>query len=133
MGADGREAIEVVRGIVKMPAILRIDVDKPFLVKKSFTKRTCLFYSLGYLESCKEVVKDLNERGRKAMLLFQPFTVPNKDFAQELMKKGHSIGLHAVHTRDYKDFLGDLNKISKSFNGTVYGFTKHGSGKRWLI
>ena len=91
-----------------MPAILRIDVDKPFLVEKSFTKRTCLFYSLGYLESCKEVVNDLNSRGIKASLFFQPFTVPNKEFAQELIKKGHSIGLHAVHTKDYKDFLRDL-------------------------
>ena len=117
-----------------MPAILRIDVDKPFLMwgsaprpsdkpceglKKSFTKRTCLFYSFGYLEPCKKLVDDLNSRGIKASLFFQQrgctpsnpasdiryaqsdcrlikTKVPNKDFAQELMKHGHSIGLHAV-------------------------------------
>ena len=28
----------------------------------------------------------------------------NKDFAQDLLKKGHSVGLHAVHTKDFKDF-----------------------------
>jgi hypothetical protein len=52
-----------------------------------------------------------------------------KDFAEELLKKGHSIGLHTVHTKDYKDFSRDLNKISKRFDDRVYGFTKHGSGK----
>ena len=81
-----------------MPAILRIDVDKPFLMlgsaprpskpckglKKSFTKRTCLFYSFGDLGPCKKLVDDLNERGIKASLFFQPFTVLH----------GHSIGLH---------------------------------------
>ena len=40
-----------------------------------------------------------------ASLFFQPFTVPNKDFAQELVKEGHSAGLHAVHAND---FLWDL-------------------------
>ena len=101
MGADGGEAIEVVRGIVKMPTILRMDVDKPFLVKKSFTKRTCLFYSPEYLKPCKELIKGLNSRGIKGSLFFQPFTVPNKEFTQELVKEGHSIGLHAIHTKDF--------------------------------
>jgi len=55
---------------------------------------------------------------------------PNKDFAQELVKKGHSVGRHAVHTKDYKDFLRDLNKILRRFEGIVYGFTKHGFKKR---
>ena len=41
------------------------------------------------------------------------------------MEKRKSVGLHAVHTNDYKDFSRDLNKISKRFNGEVYGFTKH--------
>jgi hypothetical protein len=29
------------------------------------------------------MIKDLNERGIKASLFFQPFTVPNRDFAEE--------------------------------------------------
>ncbi|VUT27999.1 MAG: hypothetical protein SYNGOMJ08_00558 [Candidatus Syntrophoarchaeum sp. GoM_oil] len=43
-----------------------------------------------------------------ASLFFQPFTVPNKEFAEELLKDGHSIGLHAVHTKDCTDFSSDL-------------------------
>ena len=64
--------------------------------------------SLGYLESCKEVIKDLDDRGIKASIFFQPFTVPNKEFAEKLIQDGHSIGLHAVHTKDYKDISRDL-------------------------
>ena len=117
-----------------MPTILRIDVDRAYENRILHYARVNqeLFVgidSLGYLKPCRELVKDLNNRGIKASLFFQPFTVPNKDFAQELMKKGHSIGLHAVHTNDYKDFSRDLTKISKRFEGKVYGFTKHGSGK----
>ena len=129
-----------------MPAILRIDVDKTFLEKKSFTNNlsfkrkldqrnltdeSCFSFSTGFLFGKKKkcMIKDLNSRGMKESLFFQPFTVPNRDFAQELLKKGHSVGLHAVHTRDYKDFSRDLTKISRSFDGKVYGFTKHGSGK----
>ena len=113
MGEDGRKFIEVVRGIVKMPAILRIDVDRAYENRILHYVRVNqeLFPaqdSLGYLESCKEVIEDLNERGIKASLFFQPFTVQNKDFAQELLKKGHSVGLHAVHTKDYNDFSRDL-------------------------
>ena len=107
-----------------MPAILRIDLDKPFLVKKSFSKRTFLpsvkkltknipiafSFSTGFLfvKKKKCMIKDLSSRGIKASLFFQPFTVSNKDFAQDLLKKGHSVGLHAVHTKDYKDFSRDL-------------------------
>ena len=117
-----------------MSVILRIDVDRAYMKQPQDYLRT--YYgvfpaidSLGYLEHCKKMVGDLNERGIKASLFFQPFTVPNKDFAQELMKHGHSIGLHAVHTKDYNDFSRDLGKISRRFDGKVYGFTKHGSGK----
>jgi len=46
--------------------------------------------------------------------------VPNKDFAQELMKKGHSCRF----TKDYKDFLRDLGKMSCGFGGKVYGKDK---------
>ena len=162
-----------------MSAILRIDVDKPFLMwgsaprprkpsrglKKSFSKRTFLpsvknltkniplafsfstnlflgrkalpkeTYSFlaqvlslerkCFVKKKKCMIKDLNSRGIKASLFFQPFTVPNEDFAQKLVKVGHSVGLHAVHTKDFKVFSRDLNKISKRFNGNVYGFTKH--------
>ena len=88
-------------------------------------------FSTGFLfvKKKKCMIRDLNARGIKASLFFQPFTVPNKDFAQELVKERHSIGLHAVHTKDFKDFSRDLTKISKRFDGRVYGFTKHGSGK----
>lgn len=55
-----------------MPAILRIDVDMAnqelFLGIESF----------GYLKSCKEMIKDLNDRGIKASVVFQLFTIPNK-------------------------------------------------------
>ena len=89
-----------------MPAILRIDVDRAYESRILHYARVNqeLFFALdsqGYLESCKEVVNDLNSRGLKASLFFQPFTVPNKDFAQELLKEGHRIGLHAVHTKDF--------------------------------
>ena len=73
------------------------------------------------------MINDLNSRGLKASLFFQPFTVPNNDFAEELVNKGHSVGLHAVHANDYGDFLMDLNKISKRFDDRVYGFIKHSS------
>jgi hypothetical protein len=114
-----------------MPAILRIDVDRAYENRILHYARVSqeLFVgidSLGYLKSCKDVIEDLNSRGLKASVFFQPFTVPNKDFAEELVKEGHSIGLYAVHTNDYKDFSRDLNKISKRFEGEVYGFTKHG-------
>ena len=83
--------------------------------------------SLGYLKSCKDVVKDLNDRGIKASIFFQPFTVPNKEFAEELMKDGHSVGLHAVRTKGLKDFSRELGKMLKWFDSKVYGFTKQGS------
>ena len=115
-----------------MPAILRIDVDRAYenrilhylrVNQELFPVRD----SLEYLESCKEVVNDLNSRGLKASVFFQPFTVPNKEFAQELIKRGHSVGLQEAHTKDYKDFSSDLNRISKSFDGKIYGVIKHSS------
>jgi len=118
-----------------MSVILRIDVDRAYENRILHYMRVNqeLFLgidSLGYLKSSKEVIKDLNDRGIKASIFFQPFTIPNKEFAHELIKDGHSVGLHAVHTEDYGDFSRDLNKISKRFGGKIYGFTKHGSG--WL-
>jgi hypothetical protein len=89
-----------------MPAILRKDVDRAYENRILHYARVNqeLFFgidSLGYLNPYKEMVNDLNSRGIKAAVFFQPFTVPNKEFAQELMKHGHSVGLHAVHTKDF--------------------------------
>ena len=110
-----------------MPPILRIDVDKPFLRKKSFSKRTFLPsvktlaknisiafpFSTGFLFGKKKkcMIKDLNSRGLKASIFFQPFTVQNKEFARELMKKGHSVGLHAVHTKVFKAFSRNARSV----------------------
>ena len=115
-----------------MPAILGIDVDRAYENRILHYMRVNqeLFLgldSLGYLKSCKEVVKDLDDRGIKASIFFQPFTVPNKEFAEELMKDGYSVGLHAVRTKGLKDFSRELGKMSKWFDGKVYGFTEQGS------
>jgi len=91
-----------------MSVILRVDVDKPFLRKKSFTKRTCLFDSRGYLESCTEVMEDLNRRGLKASFFFQTYTLPKRNLARDLLSERHGFGLHAVRTKDLKDFSNDL-------------------------
>jgi len=92
-----------------MPAILRIDVDRAYENRILHYTRVNqeLFMgldSLGYLESCKEVIKDLDDRGIKASIFFQPFTVPNKEFAEELMKDGHSVGLYVVYMKCLDDF-----------------------------
>ena len=107
-----------------MPSIMRIDVDRNLFLGrkdlpttflpsvKTLTKNIPLAFSFntGFLFGKKKkcMIKDLNDRGIKASLFFQPFTVPNKKFAQELLKEGHSIRLHAVHTEDFKDFSRDL-------------------------
>ena len=88
-----------------MSVILRVDVDKPFLRKKSFTKRTCLFDSRGYLESCTEVIEDLNRRGLKASFFFQTYTLPKRDLARDLLSERHGFGLHAVRTKDFSNDL----------------------------
>jgi len=64
--------------------------------------------SLGYLESCKDVIEGLGDRELKASIFFQPFMVPNKDFVQELLNEGRRVGWHAVNTKDYKDISRDL-------------------------
>jgi hypothetical protein len=51
----------------------------------------------------------------------------DKGFAQELLTKECSVGLHTIHRKDYKDFSGDLNTISKRFDRGVCGFIKHSS------
>jgi len=79
-----------------MPPILRIDVDRAYESRILHYARVNqeLFLGIdspGYLEPCKKLVDDLNNRGIKASLFFQPFTVPNKEFAMDLLKEGYSI------------------------------------------
>lgn len=105
-----------------MSAILRIDVDRAYenMILHYTRANHELFMGidfLGYLESCKDVIKDLDDRGIKASIFFQPFTVP----VEEPMKDRPSVGLHAVRTSR------ELGKMLKWFDSKVYGFTKHGS------
>ncbi len=93
-----------------MPAILRIDVDRAYENRMLHYMRVNqeLFMgidSLGYLESCKDVIKDLDDRGIKASIFFQPFTVPNEKIDKDFIKNGSSAELHAVHTKKFKSFL----------------------------
>ncbi len=74
-----------------MPAMLRIDVDQAYenSILHYLRMNQELFMrldSLGYLKSCKEVIKDLYDIGIKASIFFQPFTVPNKYFVQEFFQ-----------------------------------------------
>lgn len=92
-----------------MPAILRVSVDQAYenRILHYIRVNQELFRgidSLGYLESCKGVLKDLDDRGMKASIFFQPFTVPNKEFDED----GHSVGLHAVSTKGLEDFPREL-------------------------
>lgn len=92
-----------------MPAILRIDVDRSYKSKilQYIRVNQELFLGLdspGYLKSCKEVIEDLDDRGIKASIFFQPFTVPNKESDEELMKNRYIVGLHAIHTKEFKCF-----------------------------
>jgi hypothetical protein len=116
-----------------MSAILRIDVDTAYqnriLNYARVNKELFLgMDALGYLGSCKVIADDLFERGIKASFFFLPFTLPSKLFVRELMKEGHNVGLHAIHTKEYSDFSADINRASKSL-GKIVGFTKHGSGR----
>ena len=92
-----------------MSVILRIDVDRAYENRILHYMRVNqeLFMgidSLEYLESCKEVIKDLDDQGIKASIFFQPFTVPNKESDEGLMKNRPIVGLHAVHTEEFKAF-----------------------------
>lgn len=116
-----------------MPAILRIDVDTAYqnriLNYARVNKELFLGAdSLGYLRSCRTIADDLHERAIAASFFFLPFTLPNQMFVQELIEKGHNVGLHAVHTKNYKDFAADIDRASKKL-GKILGFTKHGSGR----
>ena len=48
-----------------MPTILRIDVDKPFLGKKSFSKRNTLFLSTGSFFNERKCILNLAKRWLK--------------------------------------------------------------------
>lgn len=120
-----------------MAVILRIDVDDSYPNRILHYARVNqeLFFgidALGYSEMTKTIVDDLNDRGIKGSLFFQPYTVPNKGFVEDLVNNGHSVGLHAVHTNSFEKFSKDFYKISRIFGENVYGFTKHGSGKAKL-
>lgn len=120
-----------------MAVILRIDVDDSYPNRILHYARVNQGFfpgidSLGYSEMTKKIVHDLNDRGIRASLFFQPHTIPNKNFAEDLVKHGHSVGLHAVHTNNYDNFFNEFNKITNRFNGYIHGFTKHGSGKAKL-
>ena len=117
-----------------MSVILRIDVDRAYMKQPQDYLRT--FYgifpavkSLGYLEHSKKMADELNNKGIRASFFFLTSTPPKTDFAQDLLSRGHSIGLHAVQTQDFSRFLKERDKISKRFNSNVHGFTKHGSGR----
>ena len=117
-----------------MPVILRIDVDRAYW--KGIYNYPRMIYGLfpaidplGYLEPCKNLLEDLNSRGVKASFFFQIMTLPKRELAQDILKEGHSVGLHAVETQSFDRFSRELSKISERFEGKIRGFTKHGSGK----
>ena len=110
-----------------MPVMLRIDVDRAYMKQPQDYLRT--YYgvfsaidSLGYLEHCKRMADDLDNRGIRASFFFLTSTLPKSDFADDLLKSGHSIGSHAVQTQDFSRFSKELDKISRRFDGKVYGF-----------
>ncbi|KXB02073.1 hypothetical protein AKJ44_01460 [candidate division MSBL1 archaeon SCGC-AAA261F17] len=118
-----------------MSVILRFDVDRayPNAVYNHLRVFWNVFPSLdflGYLDFVKKLLDDLNYRGIKASFFFRPSTLPKEDFAERILRDRHSVGLHAVRTQSFKDFSGELSKISKRFEGKVLGFSKHGSGRR---
>jgi len=101
-----------------MPAILRINADRAY-------ENRILYYARvnqHFLLEKEHVLRKYSQSDCR----FIKSRGQNEEFAQELMNKGHSVGLHAVHAKDFKDFSGDLTKISRRFDGKVYGFAKHG-------
>uniref|UniRef100_UPI0026255E7A hypothetical protein n=1 Tax=uncultured Methanofollis sp. TaxID=262500 RepID=UPI0026255E7A len=116
-----------------MAVILRIDVDGSYgnrILHYARVNQECFFGfdCLGYLDLCKKIVADLDDRGIKGSLFFLASTAPNSDFAEELLNAGHSVGLHAVHTQNFSHFRRDFDAVSKKFGDAISGVTKHGSG-----
>lgn len=67
-----------------MSVILRIDVDRAYVKQPQDYLRT--FYgvlpavdSLGYLEHCKKMADDLDNRGIRASFFFQTYTLPKRE------------------------------------------------------
>lgn len=121
-----------------MAVLLRIDVDNPFNNSNPFETacnllRTDYFFPrikrLGYLKNFECLLDDLNSRGIKANMYFKISTLPNKSMCEEIKARGHEVGLHAVRTSDFENFMTEVKKISKAFQAEIYGFSKHGSGK----
>ncbi|MEA2015177.1 MAG: hypothetical protein U9O59_00410 [Actinomycetota bacterium] len=93
-----------------MSVILRVDVDRAYMKQPQDYLRT--YYgvfpaiaSLGYLEHGKKMADDLDNRGIRASFFFLTYTLPKRDLARDLLSRGHSVGLHAVRTKDLKDFF----------------------------
>lgn len=98
-----------------MSVILRIDMDRAYMKQPQDYLRT--YYgvfpaidSLGYLEHCKKMADDLDNRGIRASFFFLTSTLPKSDFAQDLLSSGHSVGLHAVQTKFYSRDLKNMGK-----------------------
>ena len=96
-----------------MSIILRVDVDRAYMKQPRDYLRT--FYGIfpavnssGYLEHCKRMADDLDNRGIRASFFFQTYTLPKRDLARDLLSERHGFGLHAVRTKDLKDYFIDL-------------------------
>lgn len=121
-----------------MAVLLRIDVDNPFDNSNPFETacnllRTNYFFpalrKFGYLKNFEYLINDLNSRGIKANIYFKISTLPNKSMCEEIKAQGHEVGLHAVRTSDFENFMTEVKKISEAFRAKNCGFSKHGSGK----
>ena len=120
--------------ISKVAVILRIDVDNPYgwhTQKKKVLNYLRLNWwfpaikKLGYLKFSDELLNDLEARGIPAAFFFTKFTTPKNLESYEK----YEVGAHLISTRNYKEFLKELNQISKKLHRKIQGFTKHGSGK----
>lgn len=91
---------------------------KKVIIRVKEIKGNCVVFNGGekIVIECPEI--NLKETDKicihaLASLFFQPFTVPNKEFAEELLKEGHSVGL--------KDFL----RIALRWRKYLYRHTKN--------
>ena len=61
--------------------------------------------SSGYLEHCKKMVDDLNDRGIRASFFFLTSALPKRDFAQDLLSRGHSVRLPVSNAKFQQAFV----------------------------